>query len=73
MKRKVESAHLKGPAGFPIGGETSLYESKQPGIVMFTGIEPGFLTVHYKEKELGIPLSNVNAIVWEKDSEPHKK
>lgn len=65
-KRKVLSAFfihsLTAPGAF--GGETTLNGEKQDGIEMYTGIEPGFLTVFFRGKEIGIPIANCRTLVW---------
>lgn len=72
MKRKVIAAFFKDTvtASPAFGGETTLNAEKHEDIEMYTGIEPGFLTVLHPallNKEVGIPLSNCKNIVWEKE------
>lgn len=50
-----------------LGGETTLNAEKQEGIELYTGIEPGFLTVFYRGKEIGIPIANCKSLVWESE------
>ena len=69
MKRKVLAATLREVAGAPLAGEQSLNSEKQHEIEMWTGLEPGFLTVYYQRKEVGVPLSNVKSLVWDKEDE----
>lgn len=48
----------------PLGGDTSINPENHPGVKMYTGIEPGFLTVFYLGKEVGIPIANCRTLVW---------
>lgn len=66
MKKKVITVFFINPVTAPgvLGGETGLNGEKQEGIEMHTGVEPGFLTVNYRGKEIGIPIANCKSIVW---------
>jgi hypothetical protein len=70
MKKKVLVASLREAAGtYPIAGEVTLNSEKQPDIEMWTGIDGGFLTVYYRNMELGVPLSNCKSLVWEPEKQ----
>lgn len=67
MKKKVISVFFKDTITAPpvFGGESTLNADKWPGVEMHTGEEPGFLTVKYNDREIGVPLSNCKSLVWE--------
>ncbi len=66
-KRKVICVFFVNSITAPgaLGGEMTLNAERFDGIEMFTGVEPGFLVVLYRGKEIGIPLANVKSLVWE--------
>lgn len=69
MKRRVKFVALINSIQAPphIVGELTLgVKDKQPGIEMWTGIEPGFVTIFYKGGEIGVPMANVRDVIWEK-------
>ena len=69
MKRRVKHVAVINAVQAPphITGETTLgVKDKQPGIEMWTGIEPGYVTVFYKNAEIGVPMANVRSLIWEK-------
>ena len=71
MKKKVIVATLKEAAGsFPLAGDQTLNAEKHNGIEMWTGVEPGFLTVYYQQREVGIPLANIKSLVWADETKP---
>lgn len=66
MKKKVLVATLREAAGsYPLAGDTTINGEKHPGVEMWTGLEAGFLSVSFQNKDVGIPLSNVKSLVWE--------
>jgi len=48
-----------------MSGETTFNPEKHLGIEMYTGIEPGVVTVFYKNKECSVPMSNCKMWVYE--------
>ena len=67
MKRKVITVFFREALTTPpLGGERGLNAEKFVGIELYTGVEPGFLTINYLGKEVGVPLANVKDLLWEK-------
>ena len=73
MKEKVLVASMCQPLNIvPFNGETILNPEKHLGLEMYTGIKSGILSCFYKGHEIGIPITMVSGIKWEK-GEPDKQ
>ena len=62
MKRRVNVVSVINAMQAPpfITGETTIgVKERHPGMELWTGIEPGFITAFYKGAEIGIPMANV--------------
>lgn len=69
-KRKVLIAHLHEPvkAAPVFGADTSITPEKFETIEMYTGEDPGFLTVKSPQlpnKLIGIPYGNIKNLIWD--------
>lgn len=66
-KRKITYASFQSAVTAPgaFGGLSSLSTEKQSGIEMY--LDQGVLMVHYKTHDIGIPLTNIKALVFERE------
>ena len=67
MKRKVKYVMVLNPLSIPgpFGGDTSLSPAKQKDIEMYTGEERGLITIYWKGKKVGLPITNVRGLEWD--------
>lgn len=74
MVREVSFASFQSAALAPgiLHADQTLCIEKQAGVKMYTGEEPGFLTVYRDKKYVGIPIANIKSLVW-KTALPQEK
>lgn len=66
-KRKVIYLMVKDALSCPgvFGGDISVSPERHNGVDMYTGEEPGFVTIYFKAKCVGVPYSNIKNIAWD--------